>query len=104
MDDFGVGGSSMEQLSNLPFTELKIDRSFVKDSPEQPRHRSIVESSLGLARKLKLKTVAEGVETRAEWDLLKSLGCEQAQGFFIARPMPGHQVPDWVQQWKAPED
>jgi EAL domain-containing protein (putative c-di-GMP-specific phosphodiesterase class I) len=104
IDDFGTGYSSLQQLSNVPFTELKIDQSFVKDSPTQPRHRTIIETSLDLARKLKLKTVAEGVETRAEWDLLKSLGCQQAQGYFIARPMPGHQMPDWIQMWQAPEE
>ncbi len=104
VDDFGTGYSSLQQLSNVPFTELKIDQSFVKDSPTQPRHRTIIETSLDLARKLKLKTVAEGVETRAEWDLLKSLGCQLAQGYFIARPMPGHQMPDWIQLWQAPEE
>ena len=104
IDDFGTGYSSLQQLSNVPFTELKIDQSFVKDSPTQPRHRTIIEASLDLARKLKLKTVAEGVETRAEWDLLKSLGCEQAQGYFVARPMPGHQIPEWIQMWQAPEE
>jgi len=103
IDDFGTGYSSMQQLSNVPFTELKIDQSFVKDSPTQPRQQTIIEASLDLARKLKLETVAEGVETRAEWDLLKSLGCEQAQGYFVARPMPGHQLPDWIQMWQAPE-
>ncbi len=103
IDDFGTGYSSLQQLSNVPFTELKIDQSFVKDSPDQPRHRTIVETSLDLSRKLNLKSVAEGVETRAEWDLLKYLGCELAQGYFIARPMPGHQIPEWVQLWIAPE-
>ena len=102
IDDFGTGYSSLQQLSNVPFTELKIDQSFVKDSPTQPRHRTIIEASLDLANKLKLKTVAEGVETRAEWDLLKSLGCQTAQGYFVARPMPGHQLPDWIQMWQAP--
>jgi EAL domain-containing protein (putative c-di-GMP-specific phosphodiesterase class I)/DNA-binding NarL/FixJ family response regulator len=104
IDDFGTGYSSLQQLSNVPFTELKVDQSFVKDSPTQPRHRTIIEASLDLANKLKLKTVAEGVETRAEWDLLKSLGCQQAQGYFIARPMPGHQIPEWIQLWQPPED
>jgi len=101
IDDFGTGYSSLQQLSNAPFTELKIDQSFVKDSPTQPRHRTIVEASLGLARKLGLQSVAEGVETQEEWDLLKSLGCAQAQGFFVARPMPGHQVPEWAETWRA---
>ena len=104
IDDFGTGYSSLQQLSNVPFTELKVDQSFVKDSPSQPRHRTIIEASLDLAHKLKLKTVAEGVETRAEWDLLKSMGCQTAQGFFVARPMPGHQMPDWIQMWRAPEE
>ncbi len=103
IDDFGTGYSSLQQLSHVPFTELKIDQSFVKDSPAVPRLRAMVETSLDLARKLNLRTVAEGIETRAEWDLLKALGCEEAQGFFIARPMPGHLIPDWVQLWQAPE-
>lgn len=101
IDDFGTGYSSLQQLSNAPFTELKIDQSFVKKSPDQARHRTIIEASLGLARKLNLKSVAEGVETLAEWDLLKSLGCEQAQGYFVARPMPGHQFPAWTETWQA---
>jgi EAL domain-containing protein (putative c-di-GMP-specific phosphodiesterase class I) len=104
IDDFGTGYSSLQQLGNVPFTELKVDQSFVKNSPTQSRHRTIIEASLELARKLKLKTVAEGVETRAEWDLLKSLGCQTAQGYFVARPMPGHQMPDWIQMWQAPEE
>lgn len=103
IDDFGTGYSSLQQLSNVPFTELKIDQSFTKDAPSLPRNRTIVETSLELARKLGLKTVAEGVETRAEWDLLRSLGCDLAQGYFVARPMPGHQILDWAQLWRPPE-
>ena len=104
MDDFGSGYSTLKGLRNAPFTELKIDQSLVKDSPTQPRDRKILEACLDLARKLNLKTVAEGVETRTEWYLLKSLGCEQAQGYFIARPMPGHKIPDWIQMWQPPEE
>ncbi|HET6331436.1 MAG TPA: EAL domain-containing response regulator [Holophagaceae bacterium] len=104
IDDFGTGYSSLQQLSNLPCTELKIDQSFVRGAPEHARHRSIVESSLDLARRLNLKTVAEGVEGRAEWDLLKSMGCQEAQGYFIARPMPGHEIPGWAELWRPPED
>lgn len=103
IDDFGTGYSSLQQLGKVPFTELKIDQSFVKGFLTQPRHRMIIETSLELADKLKLKTVAEGVETRAEWDLLKSLGCQQAQGYFMAHPMPGYQIPEWIRMWQAPE-
>ena len=102
IDDFGTGYSSLQQLNSMPFTELKVDQSFVKDSPEDERSRTIIETSLDLARKLNLKSVAEGVETRAEWDLVKGLGCEEAQGYFISRPMPGHQLPDWVEMWQPP--
>jgi predicted signal transduction protein with EAL and GGDEF domain len=86
----------------MPFTELKVDQSFVMNSPADERCRTIIESSLDLARKLNLKSVAEGVETRAEWDLVKALGCEEAQGYFISRPMPGHQLPDWAELWQPP--
>ncbi|HJU83221.1 MAG TPA: EAL domain-containing response regulator [Holophagaceae bacterium] len=104
IDDFGTGYSSMQQLSNIPCTELKIDRSFVHGAPEHTRLRSIVESSLDLARKLNLRTVAEGIETRTEWDLLRELGCTEAQGYFVARPMPGHQIPGWIELWHPPSE
>ena len=102
IDDFGTGYSSMQQLSLVPTTELKVDQSFVRGVAEHPRQRSIVESSLDLARRLGLKTVAEGVETREEWDLLASVGCGQAQGYFVAKPMPASQVPVWAGGWEAP--
>ena len=102
IDDFGTGYSSLQQLSSGPFTELKIDRSFVSDSPTQPRSRSIIEASLDLARRLNLVTVAEGVETLAEWNLLKSMRCRQVQGHFVARPMPAQQVEPWMRAWQAP--
>jgi EAL domain-containing protein (putative c-di-GMP-specific phosphodiesterase class I)/CheY-like chemotaxis protein len=102
IDDFGTGYSSLQQLNTMPFTELKVDQSFVMNSPADERCRTIIESSLDLARKLNLKSVAEGVETRAEWDLVKALGCEEAQGYFISRPMPGHQLPDWAELWQPP--
>lgn len=103
IDDFGTGYSTLKQLNNMPFTELKIDQAFVQNAPGDPRSRAIVETSLQLARKLGLKSVAEGVETRAQWDLLRSLGSDEAQGYFISRPMPGHQLPDWKELWLAPE-
>jgi len=102
IDDYGTGYSSLQQLSRIPFTELKIDQSFVLGAHAQASRRVILESSLDIARKLGLKSVAEGVETRAEWDLLKSLGCDVAQGYFIARPMAANQLAQWVSDWVAP--
>lgn len=103
IDDFGTGYSTLKQLNNMPFTELKLDQAFVQAAPHDARSRAIVETSLELAAKLGLKTVAEGVETRQQWDFIRSSGCKEAQGYFISRPMPGHQLPDWIALWEAPE-
>ena len=103
IDDYGTGYSSMQQLGRIPFTELKIDQSFVTDCAAHPQHRVILESSIDMARKLGLKTVAEGVETRGDWNLLKELGCGIAQGYFIARPMSAADFLEWVPEW-APLD
>jgi EAL domain-containing protein (putative c-di-GMP-specific phosphodiesterase class I) len=102
IDDFGTGYSSLSQLSQIPFTELKIDQSFVSGAPRQPRKRAVVEASLGLARKLNLGVVAEGVETVDEWQMLADLGCTFAQGFLISRPVPGEQLADVIAHWRRP--
>lgn len=87
IDDYGTGFSSMQQLTRVPFSELKIDRSFVTDCTANHSLRVIVESSIDMARKLHVKSVAEGVETQEEWDMLKDMNCDIAQGYFIAKPM-----------------
>ncbi len=100
VDDFGTGYSSLAQLSQIPFTELKIDHGFVNDSPNQPRKRAVIEASLDLARKLNLHVVAEGVETMEEWQLLAQLGCHFAQGYLISPPVEGEKLHDAVQNWR----
>jgi EAL domain-containing protein (putative c-di-GMP-specific phosphodiesterase class I)/AmiR/NasT family two-component response regulator len=100
VDDFGTGYSSLSQLSQIPFTELKIDRGFVSGAPTQPRKRAMIETSLDLARKLDLSVVAEGVETIEEWQLLAGLGCDFAQGYLISPPVPGEQLADAIQRWR----
>lgn len=87
IDDYGTGFASLAQLARVPFTELKIDQGFVTGCSEHHTAHVIVEASLALAHGLKLKAVAEGIESQADWDALKSLGCDMAQGYFIARPM-----------------
>ncbi|MES9905785.1 MAG: EAL domain-containing response regulator [Sedimenticola sp.] len=96
IDDFGTGYSSMEQLKQIPFNSLKIDRSFVTGAATNEATRAILESSVELARKLEMEIVAEGVETQEDWDLVKNMGCQMAQGYFIAKPMPGEQVEPWL--------
>jgi len=96
IDDYGTGYSSMSRLARVPFTELKIDRSFVKNASTNAASLAMLESSLEMALKLRIDAVAEGVETQVEWDLVRSLDCPLAQGYFIARPMEAAQFIDWV--------
>jgi EAL domain-containing protein (putative c-di-GMP-specific phosphodiesterase class I)/FixJ family two-component response regulator len=95
LDDYGTGYSSMQQLTRIPFTELKIDRSFINSAARQQSARIIIESSLEMARKLTISSVAEGVETQQDWDLLRQLGSQLAQGYFIARPMDAETFLEW---------
>ena len=103
IDDYGTGYSSMQQLSRIPFTELKIDQGFVLSAIERSASKVILSSSLEMAKKLKLKSVAEGVETQAHWNLLKGLVCDIAQGYFIAKPMDAKAFEDWVLEWTPPD-
>jgi EAL domain-containing protein (putative c-di-GMP-specific phosphodiesterase class I) len=102
IDDYGTGYSSMQQLARIAFTELKIDQSFVMSALDVEASRVILESSLDMARRLKVRSVAEGVETRAHWDLLLTLGCDIAQGYFIARPMDAADFTRWASEWTPP--
>ncbi|WP_196220587.1 EAL domain-containing response regulator [Roseibium denhamense] len=98
IDDYGTGASSMQQLKRIPFTELKIDRAFVAGAPQDEEARAMLESSVSLAKRLGLSTVAEGVETETEWDLVAKLGVDVVQGYFIAKPMPADEVFVWAQE------
>ncbi len=99
IDDYGTGYSSMQQLMRIAFTELKIDQSFVTNAARNEAARVILASSLEMAGKLHISSVAEGVETRADWNLLNELGCDSAQGYFIAKPMPAEEFADWSLEW-----
>jgi EAL domain-containing protein (putative c-di-GMP-specific phosphodiesterase class I) len=96
IDDFGIGYSSFEQLGRIPFTELKLDRSFVSRGNQDPSARAILEGSMDMARKLGLSTVAEGVETEADLELMRVLDCDSVQGYLIAKPMPTDEVISWL--------
>jgi diguanylate cyclase (GGDEF)-like protein len=98
LDDFGAGHSSLAHLRQLRVHELKIDRSFVLDAARSPRDAAIVRTTVELGRRLGLRVVAEGVTSRAAWELLAECRCDDAQGFFIARPMPARELRDWLAQ------
>ena len=100
IDDFGTGHSSLSQLRDIPFDELKIDRGFVHRAHSDERVRAIYQASLSLARQLGMDIVAEGVEDRDDWNFLCETGCELAQGYFIAKPMPAADLPAWMESWQ----
>lgn len=99
IDDFGIGFSNLSQLHELPFDELKLDRSYVAAKPSDHRASAILETTIQLAKQLHLTTVAEGVETLEDWNKMKALGCDQVQGYLIAKPMPAEQIPEWLNNW-----
>ena len=100
IDDYGTGYASMQQLTRIPFTELKIDQGFVMGCVSNHATRAIVESSVEMARRMVIKSVAEGVETQADWDALKATGCDVAQGYFIAKPMDASSFIDFCSTYK----
>lgn len=100
IDDFGTGHSSLAQLRDIPFDEFKIDRSFVHGASDNDTLRAIFDASHHVARQLGMKTVAEGVEDRDDWEFLRNCGCDMAQGYFIARPMPAAELAGWLAGWE----
>ncbi|MBL8268463.1 EAL domain-containing protein [Steroidobacter sp.] len=101
IDDYGTGFSSMQQLARIPFTELKIDRSFVRGAPERESLQVILRSAIEMANRLGLVTVAEGVESLQEWRMLQEFGCTLGQGWLIAKPMAGDDLIGWMKQYRV---
>jgi EAL domain-containing protein (putative c-di-GMP-specific phosphodiesterase class I) len=101
IDDFGTGQTSLGYLSTLPIHEIKIDRSFITDMMERPAHAAIVHSIVELGHNLGFSVVAEGVETEAVLADLRMTGCDVAQGYLYARPMPADQLGPWLTRYEA---
>jgi diguanylate cyclase len=102
IDDFGTGQTSLGYLSTLPIGELKIDRSFIADMIEEPGHAAIVHSIAELGHSLGFRVVGEGIETREVLDALAASGCDVAQGYFFARPMPAEELVRWLAEQRQP--
>jgi len=100
LDDFGTGYSSLTYLRRLPANLIKIDQTFVRDMLVDENDLAIVEGVIALAKSFKRDVIAEGVETIEHGTVLLQLGCELAQGYGIARPMPASEIPAWMSEWK----
>jgi len=100
IDDFGTGHSSMTQLRDIPFDELKIDQSFVHRAWADETLRAMYDASLSIAKQLDMVVVAEGVEDLNDWKLLRQTGCDLAQGNFISKPLQADDFPRWVKEWQ----
>ncbi|HEX6999816.1 MAG TPA: EAL domain-containing response regulator [Gammaproteobacteria bacterium] len=100
IDDFGIGYSSLTQLFQMPFNEMKIDKSLVLGIPKSKEARIMVGVLVELAHKLDLKACAEGVESEQALEFLGSVGCDSTQGFFISRPLPAVDVPEKIERWR----
>jgi EAL domain-containing protein (putative c-di-GMP-specific phosphodiesterase class I)/ActR/RegA family two-component response regulator len=100
IDDYGTGRSNLQLLARIPFSELKIDRSFVDGASKKRPLGTVLKSCLGLAHSLDRMSVAVGVETRQDWDFLQALGCTYAQGYHIANPMAADAFPGWLEEWR----
>jgi len=101
VSDSGTGYGSMSYLRDLPIDELKLDQSFVSPIADDIQAAARVASTIGMAHSLKLRMVAEGVETNLAYALLKRLGCDQAQGYLVSRPVPGAELDRWLTTWHA---
>jgi len=100
IDDFGTGHSSLAQLKNIPLHELKIDKSFVSDVLEDNKNEAIVRATIELAHNMGLEVCAEGVEDEKTLRYLSDAGCEQAQGYYLSKPVPSDYLIDWLQKYK----
>jgi EAL domain-containing protein (putative c-di-GMP-specific phosphodiesterase class I)/FixJ family two-component response regulator len=98
IDDFGIGNSSLALLARLPFSEIKVDKSFAITASQSEESRAIIKSTVDLSHSLDLCVVTEGVEDRETLEFLQNIGCDFAQGYHIARPMAGDQVVEWMLQ------
>ncbi|MBS0588978.1 MAG: EAL domain-containing protein [Proteobacteria bacterium] len=99
IDDFGTGHSSLAQLRDIPFNELKIDQGFVHRAWQDDTLRAIYDASLAMGKQLGMDIVAEGVEDRDDWELLRQTGCDMAQGNFISRPLLPADLLRWMEEW-----
>ncbi|MDD3370822.1 MAG: EAL domain-containing response regulator [Alphaproteobacteria bacterium] len=100
IDDFGTGHASLSELQRMPFSELKIDKSFVTTAPTNNDQAVIAKSIIDLGHNIGLRVIAEGIEDERAWDLMREKGCDLAQGYFVGHPMPAQELATWMDAWR----
>lgn len=101
LDDFGAGNTSFERLHNLPFQELKVDKSFVMNAKQNERDRAALESAVVMAKRVGMTVVLEGLESAELYDMGLNIACDDLQGYYVARPMPKSELLDWIRNWRS---
>jgi len=101
IDDFGTGYAMMQQLKNMPATELKIDKSFVEDMQNSEQDRIMIQKTIEMGHELGMHVVAEGVETKEQLDLLRLSGCDGAQGYLFSQPLPPAELVSWLKTYRS---
>jgi EAL domain-containing protein (putative c-di-GMP-specific phosphodiesterase class I) len=100
IDDFGTGYAMMRQFKTIPATELKIDKSFVQELTSNSRDRIMVQKTIEMGHEFGIQVVAEGVETQGQLNLLRSYGCDCAQGYLFSRPIPAVEMANWLRMYR----
>ncbi|HWJ95712.1 MAG TPA: EAL domain-containing protein, partial [Telluria sp.] len=101
IDDFGTGYSSLAYMQKIPANVLKIDRSFMQSLASSERDQKLVRSMIGMAHELGYRIVAEGIETERSFELLAGWRCDEAQGYYFARPLPADGLTHWLSNWRT---
>jgi EAL domain-containing protein (putative c-di-GMP-specific phosphodiesterase class I) len=101
IDDFGIGYAMMQQLRNIPATELKIDKSFIHNMRSNDRDRIMVRKTIEMGHELGMHVIAEGVETSEQLDLLRQDGCDRVQGYYFSRPLPPEALVIWLESYRS---
>ena len=101
LDDVGTGHSNFSKLQNMPFSEMKLDKEHIHSASVDEETRQFIATCVEWGHEMGMHVVAEGIEKRKQWEMMSAMGCDEGQGFFIAQPMPGDQIPGWLKRWNT---
>ncbi len=101
LDDVGTGHSNFSKLQEMPFSEMKLDKNHIHSATVDEETRQFIAMCVELGHEMGMYVVAEGIEKQEQWEMISAMGCDEGQGFFIAQPMPGEQIPGWLKRWNT---